>query len=69
MIAGVGSQFVKRNGEPASVERIRDKIQMAITQMRQGFAEGVVTYALLKDFRDEVFGAVWQKILLSIELI
>ena len=60
MIAGVRSQFVKRNGEPASVERIRDKIQMAITQMRQGFAEGVVTYALLKDFRDEVFGAVWQ---------
>ena len=60
MIAGVRSQFVKRNGEPASVERIRDKIQMAITQMRNGFAEGVVTYALLKDFRDDVFGAVWQ---------
>jgi len=60
MIAGVRSQFVKRNGEPASVERMRDKIQMAITQMRLGFAEGVVTYALLKDFRDEVFGAVWQ---------
>lgn len=60
MIAGDRAQFVKRNGEPASVDRIRDKVRMAISQMRQGYAAGVVTYALKKDFRDEVFGAIWQ---------
>ena len=60
MIAANRSQFIKRNGEPASVERMRAKVQMAISQMREGFASGVVTYALYKDIRDEVYGAIWQ---------
>ncbi len=60
MIAANRSAFAKRNGEPASVERMRDKVQMAIAQMREGFAEGVVTYAMKKDVEDEVYLAITQ---------
>ena len=60
MIASNRHQFSKRNGDPATADRIRDKVQMAITQMRSSFAEGVVTYALPKKLDDDIYAAVWQ---------
>lgn len=58
MIAATRYQFVKRNGEPGTAERIRDKIKMALLQRRQGFCEGVVTYALPKVPDNEIFKTV-----------
>ncbi len=58
MIAATRYQFVKRNGEPGTAERIRDKVKMALIQRRQGFCEGVVTYALPKAPDDEIFKTI-----------
>ncbi len=58
MIAANPRQFVKRNGEPPTPDRIRDKVKMALVQRRQGFCEGVVTYALPKVPDDEIFRTV-----------
>lgn len=58
MIAANQPQFVKRNGEPATAERIRDKVKMALVQRRQGFCEGVVTYALPKAPDDAIFKSI-----------
>ena len=58
MIAATRYQFVKRNGEPGTAERIRDKVKMALVQRRQGFCEGVVTYALPKVSDNEIFKTV-----------
>lgn len=55
MIAAHPGQFEKRNGPPATPSRIQDKVRMAISQMRNGFAEGVVTYALIKRLEDPVY--------------
>ena len=60
MIAANRPQFVKRNGEPATPERVRDKVKMALVQRRQGFCEGVVTYALPKVPDDAIFKSVRQ---------
>ena len=58
MIAATRHQFVKRNGEPGTAERIREKIKMALVQRRQGFCEGVVTYALPKAPDNEIFKTI-----------
>jgi hypothetical protein len=60
MIAASPSSFVKRNGEPGTADRYAEKLQMAITQMRAGFAEGVVTYTLPKYTSHEYYFATWQ---------
>ncbi|MDA0712220.1 MAG: hypothetical protein O3B73_18630, partial [bacterium] len=64
MVAAERSQFVKRWGEPASAERLRDKLAMALAAMRRGLADGVVTYALKKEPGDEVYAAI-RKLLLK----
>ena len=58
MIAATRYQFVKRNGEPGTAERIRDKIKMALVQRRRGSCEGVVTYALPKVPDNEIFKTI-----------
>ncbi len=58
MIAATRHQFIKRNGEPGTAERIRDKIKMALVQRRRGSCEGVVTYALPKAPDDEIFKTI-----------
>lgn len=58
MTAANESQFVKRWGEPGSPERIRDKLKMALVEMRRGYAEGVVTYALPKVPDNDIYTAV-----------
>ncbi len=60
MIAAHRPQFEKRNGPPATPSRIQDKVRMAISQMRNGFADGVVTYALTKRIDDPVYQLIWQ---------
>ena len=60
MIAAHAGQFEKRNGPPATPARIQDKVRMAISQMRNGFAEGVVTYALIKRIEDPIYQYIWQ---------
>lgn len=58
MIAATRHQFVKRNGEPGTAERIRDKVKMALVQRRRGSCEGVVTYALPKVPNNEIFKTI-----------
>ncbi len=60
MIAANRPQFEKRNGPPATPARIQDKVRMAVSQMRKGFAEGVVTYALIKRIEDPIYQLIWQ---------
>ena len=60
MIAAHAGQFEKRNGPPATPARIQDKVRMAISQMRNGFAEGVVTYALIKRIEDPIYQYIRQ---------
>ena len=60
MIAAHPRQFEKRNGPPATPSLIQDKVRMAISQMRNGFAEGVVTYALIKKVEDPIYQYIWQ---------
>ena len=59
MIAASPSSFAKRNGEPATVDRYAEKMQMALAQMRNGFAEGVVTYTLPKYVAHDYYNATW----------
>ncbi|MDE2998999.1 MAG: hypothetical protein OXU79_07975 [Gemmatimonadota bacterium] len=60
MIAAHAGQFEKRNGPPATPARIQDKVRMAISQMRNGFAEGVVTYSLIKRVEDPIYQYIRQ---------
>ena len=60
MVAANRPQFEKRNGPPVTPARIQDKVRMAVSQMRKGFAEWVVTYALIKRIEDPIYQLIWQ---------